>query len=177
MLLRKTYRFEASHVLPKHPGKCSRLHGHSWVLHVETEGQVNPATGFVMDYAEMSAVVKPLIEKLDHRHLGAWCVYGKDRDPEGDQTLLAEIWGDDDHPFYDTWFVPGLPLDFYPTSENLLFWIGYKLAEIQFRWSKLAIEETCTSYAELKLDEFMVWFSNKYGLPASQAVLEGWMTK
>src|SRR5438034_5141876 len=52
MLLRKTFRFEASHILPKHPGKCSRLHGHSWVLHVSITGPINRDTGFVMDYAD-----------------------------------------------------------------------------------------------------------------------------
>lgn len=69
MLLRKTFRFEASHVLPKHPGKCSRLHGHSWVLHVSIEGTINHDTGFVMDYGDISLVMKPIIESLDHRHL------------------------------------------------------------------------------------------------------------
>jgi len=149
-------------------------------LHVETEGQVNEETGFVMDYAEMSAVVKPLVEKLDHRHLGAWCVFLKDRTKIDDSaisdSLLAEIWGADED-YFSSWKVPGLPLDFYPSSENLLFWIGSQLAEIQFRWSKLALEETCTSYAELGLDEFMVWYTNKNGFPAAQFVLEGWMKK
>jgi 6-pyruvoyl tetrahydropterin synthase/QueD family protein len=178
MMIRKTFRFEASHLLPKHPGKCSRLHGHSFVLHVETEGRVNKETGFVMDYADMSAAVKPLIERLDHRHLGAWAVYQTDREkPTGDSVndyrLLAEIWGDDDG-YYDNWKVPGLPLDFYPSSENILFWIGEQLATAQFKWSKVALEETCTSYCELRLDEFMVYFTNKYGLPAAQFALAEW---
>lgn len=173
MLLRKTYRFEASHLLPKHPGKCSRLHGHSWVLHVETEGQIKEETGFVMDYAEMSVAVKPLIEKLDHRHLGAWAVFAGDRNPEADKSLLAEIWGDP-NTYVETWRVPGLPMDFYPTSENLLYWIGTQLAEVKFPWSKVALEETCTSYAELKLDEFMTWYANKFGLEATAQALLGW---
>lgn len=159
MLLRKMFRFEASHVLPKHPGKCSRLHGHSWVLHVETQGPVNQDTGFVMDYAEISAVVKPLVEKLDHRHLGAWQNLGKFVTLDG---------------YPESWRVPDLPVDFYPSSENLLFWIGEQLCAAQLKWSKVALEETCTSYCELKLDEFMVWFTNKYGLAAAKVALECW---
>lgn len=181
MLLRKLFRFEASHVLPKHPGKCSRLHGHSWVLHVETEGQRNTETGFVMDYADMSAAVKPIVEKLDHRHLGAWCVYLKDRtkieDSSKSNMLLAEIWGMEEKPFaeyFDNWRVPNMSPSFYPTSENLLYWIGEQLAKAQFTWSKVALEETCTSYAELKLDEFMVWYTNIYGLDATQQALAKW---
>ena len=185
-MIRKTFRFEASHLLPKHPGKCSRLHGHSFVLHVETEGRVNQETGFVMDYADMSAAVKPLIERLDHRHLGAWAVYLKDRTGVEDSSiansLLAEIWGHelviDDEPkensYFADWRVPGLPKDFYPSSENILFWIGEQLATAQFKWSKVALEETCTSYCELRLDEFMVYFTNKYGLPAAQFALAEW---
>jgi queuosine biosynthesis protein QueD len=139
MELRKTFRFEASHVLPKHPGKCSRLHGHSWVLHVFVKGPINPETGFVMDYAEISKVVKPLIEDLDHHHLGAWEVW------KGDVAYQIHgnlIWG-----------VPWLPSTFYPSSENLLFVIGLRLVDLD--WSKLALEETCTSYAELTREEFL----------------------
>ena len=158
MLLRKTFRFEASHMLPQHPGKCARLHGHSWVLHVETEGKVNPKTGFVMDYADMSAAIKPLIERLDHRHLGAWT-----------QLFYKPM-----NEKYKDMMVEGMPDDFYPSSENLCFWIAKQLSMKQFRWSKVALEETCTSYCEVKLDEFMVYFTNEYGLPAAQFALAEW---
>lgn len=134
MELTKTFRFEASHVLPHHPGKCSRLHGHSWVLHVSVKGPINRDTGFVMDFADMSAIVKPLIEHLDHHHLGTWS------------------FGDLDDQLVDKWCVYGLPLSFYPTSENLLVWIGLQLSSLA--WSRLAIEETCTSRATLTREEY-----------------------
>jgi len=146
-----------------------------------------------MDYADMSAAVKPIIERLDHRHLGAWCVFLKDRtkieDSSLSNSLIAEIWGHKDvtdgdgnvilptpeeNKYFLDWRVPGLPRDFYPSSENLLFWIAEELSKVQFRWSKVALEETCTSYAELKLDEFMVYFTNKHGLPAAQFALAEW---
>ena len=183
MILRKTFRFEASHVLPKHPGKCSRLHGHSWVLHVETEGERNLETGFVMDYADMSAAVKPIIDRLDHRHLGAWCVFLENREEaknysdSAKRMLLAEIWGHEEGAlgeYFKNWQVPGMPLAFNPTSENLLYWIGEQLALSKFKWSKIALEETCTSYAELRLDEFMKWYGNTYGMPAVAEALSGW---
>ena len=147
MLLRKTFRFEASHILPKHPGKCSRLHGHSWVLHVEVEGPVNKDTGFVMDYADMSSCVKPLIERLDHRHFGSW------------GHILTDVNQLEDPDHHNNWFVPGLPISFYPSSENLLYWIGKQLDTLA--WTKLALEETCTSYAELSREEFTLASSNK----------------
>jgi len=34
----KEFCFEAAHILPKHNGKCSRLHGHSWLARVYVKG-------------------------------------------------------------------------------------------------------------------------------------------
>lgn len=135
MELTKTFRFEASHVLPKHPGKCSRLHGHSWVLHVSVNGPIDPLTGFVMDFADMSKAVKELVERLDHRHLGQW-----------EKTY----WPSSE---FQRWSVVNLPFDFYPTSENLLVWIGLQLKSV-LPWSTLSIEETCTSRATLTREEY-----------------------
>lgn len=72
--LMKEFRFEASHLLPHHDGKCARLHGHSWVGRVYVRGseliQEGPKTGMVRDYADISAPVKAMVEQhLDHRHL------------------------------------------------------------------------------------------------------------
>lgn len=141
MELRKTFRFEASHILPKHPGKCSRLHGHSWVLHVFVNGKVNKETGFVMDYADISAAVKPLIENLDHKHLGQWLT-DDNKMPIGMSEDCSCA----------SWTVPEMKLRFYPSSENLLIWIGQQLNTLP--WHKLALEETCTSYCELTRIEF-----------------------
>ena len=154
MELRKTFRFEASHILPKHPGKCSRLHGHSWVLHVSVNGTVNPETGFVQDFADISKVVQPIVEALDHRHLGTWNIpwTGLDLSPN---TILD---------YWTQWAVGSLPVSFYPSSENLLWWIAGQLGPLDVYtplgkflhsfWSKVAIEETCTSYAELSRKEY-----------------------
>ena len=142
MLIRKTFKFEASHILPKHKGKCSRLHGHSWVLHVFVQGPIDPSTNFVMDYGEISEAVKPLIENLDHRHLGQWVTEDK-KIPIGMDGELSVA----------NWAVPDMPITFYPSSENILVWIGTQLWD-KINWSKLALEETCTSYCELTRDEF-----------------------
>lgn len=72
--LEKSFTFEAAHQLPEHDGKCQRLHGHSWRMTVIVRGhQVSsegPKTGMVMDYGDIPAVVKPLVEEfLDHHFL------------------------------------------------------------------------------------------------------------
>jgi len=60
-------------VLPNPPGKCSRLHGHSYRLDVALEGPLQadgPAAGMVEDFEVVSRVVKAaVIAELDHRSL------------------------------------------------------------------------------------------------------------
>jgi 6-pyruvoyltetrahydropterin/6-carboxytetrahydropterin synthase len=65
----RRYRFEAAHQLPWHPGKCRRLHGHSYVLEIRVSGGLDER-GVVMDFAEVDAVVdKHVLEVLDHADL------------------------------------------------------------------------------------------------------------
>jgi 6-pyruvoyltetrahydropterin/6-carboxytetrahydropterin synthase len=71
----KQFRFEAHHKLPWHDGQCARDHGHSYRLDVEVAGPVHPddgtsEAGMVMDFANLKAVVQPLVDALlDHRSL------------------------------------------------------------------------------------------------------------
>jgi 6-pyruvoyltetrahydropterin/6-carboxytetrahydropterin synthase len=71
MELRKTFQFEAAHLLPRLPKthKCRRLHGHSFKVEIVVAGDCDPQLGWVMDYADIKAAFKPLWEKLDHRYL------------------------------------------------------------------------------------------------------------
>ena len=71
MELRKTFQFEAAHLLPRLPKahKCRRLHGHSFKVEIAVAGDCDPKLGWLMDYAELSVAFKPLWEKLDHRYL------------------------------------------------------------------------------------------------------------
>lgn len=72
--IRKQFTFEASHVLPEHQGKCSRLHGHSYLFEVEVSGPImeeaGSARGMVVDFGDLSAHVDySILANLDHRHL------------------------------------------------------------------------------------------------------------
>jgi 6-pyruvoyltetrahydropterin/6-carboxytetrahydropterin synthase len=73
MRVRKQFAFEAAHVLPHHPGKCSRLHGHSYRLDVAVDGPLQasgPARGMVEDFDAIAAIVKrEIVAKLDHASL------------------------------------------------------------------------------------------------------------
>ncbi len=86
----KDIRFEASHRLPNLPDghKCARLHGHSYKISVEVEGEVDPVSGWVMDYAEIAEAFRPLREQLDHHYLNE--IEGLENPTS--ENLAAWIW-------------------------------------------------------------------------------------
>ncbi len=67
----KEFGFEAAHRLPNVPEghKCARLHGHSFRVEVHVRGELEPRLGWVMDFADLKAAVKPVIAELDHYYL------------------------------------------------------------------------------------------------------------
>ena len=69
--LRKTFQFEAAHLLPRLPRthKCRRLHGHSFQVEIVVSGPTDRKLGWVMDYADITAAFRPLWKRLDHRFL------------------------------------------------------------------------------------------------------------
>jgi 6-pyruvoyltetrahydropterin/6-carboxytetrahydropterin synthase len=53
-------------------GGCANpnWHGHNYQLRVTVEGQVNPETGFVIDFRDLKSLVDSrVIDDLDHRNL------------------------------------------------------------------------------------------------------------
>ena len=51
-------------------GKCANVHGHNYVLEVVVAGEVQQATGYVMDLKQLSDVIhRRVIEDVDHRNL------------------------------------------------------------------------------------------------------------
>lgn len=72
--LEKTFRFESGHCLQHHDGKCKDPHGHSYILGVsltsDTLVPTGPKKNMVLDFADISAIVKPMIEAyFDHKWL------------------------------------------------------------------------------------------------------------
>jgi 6-pyruvoyltetrahydropterin/6-carboxytetrahydropterin synthase len=69
--LRKTFQFEAAHLLPHLPRnhKCRRLHGHSFKVELVVAGDCDPKLGWLIDYADISDAFKPLWQRLDHFYL------------------------------------------------------------------------------------------------------------
>ena len=71
MEIYKEFTFEAAHLLPNVPEghKCGRLHGHSFLVQVHIAGEIDPLTGWIMDFAQLKAAFKPIYNRLDHYYL------------------------------------------------------------------------------------------------------------
>jgi len=85
------FSFEAAHRLPNVAAdhKCARLHGHSFRAEVHVGGDVDVATGWVMDFADIRAACEPLRLALDHHYLNE--IHGLENPTS--EVLAQWIWG------------------------------------------------------------------------------------
>lgn len=60
-------RFSACHFIPRHE-KCSRLHGHSYIVRLRMEGDIGEE-GMIMDFVILKRTLKKIIDEVDHRTL------------------------------------------------------------------------------------------------------------
>ncbi len=58
------FRFSAAHRLPRHPGRCFRMHGHDYRLEVVVSGAPEGRSGRVIDFFVVERVVKPIVAEL-----------------------------------------------------------------------------------------------------------------
>lgn len=63
------------HRLPDHFGNCKNIHGHSYKMIVEFEGELNN-NEMIIDFYDVDKIIKPLIDRLDH----AFMVNKNDKD-------------------------------------------------------------------------------------------------
>ncbi len=64
---RSNIRFSACHMLLRHD-KCSRLHGHSYAIHLKIEGDLDE-NHMLADFGNIKKVLRKLADELDHRTL------------------------------------------------------------------------------------------------------------
>lgn len=71
MKITQAFSFEAAHRLPRVPEthRCHRMHGHSYRVELRLDGEVDPVSGFVVDFFDVEAAFAPLLERLDHHCL------------------------------------------------------------------------------------------------------------
>jgi 6-pyruvoyltetrahydropterin/6-carboxytetrahydropterin synthase len=63
------YSFAAGHALRGYKGKCENVHGHNYKVQVTVAGEQLNSIGLLMDFVDLRAWIKALVERLDHRFL------------------------------------------------------------------------------------------------------------
>lgn len=72
-------------------GPCNHpnYHGHNYEMDIEVEGAIDPATGFVVDVAELERLFQEEIHAvLDHRNLNLDVPWFRDRNPTAEQIAV-----------------------------------------------------------------------------------------
>jgi 6-pyruvoyltetrahydropterin/6-carboxytetrahydropterin synthase len=63
------YSFAAGHALRGYKGKCENVHGHNYTVRVTVAGEKLNSIGLLMDFVDLRAAIRSLVERLDHRFM------------------------------------------------------------------------------------------------------------
>ncbi len=132
----KEFRWEMGHRLPYHTEGCQNLHGHSYRLEVALTGATD-SSGMVMDFGDMSALLKPTLLRLDHSFM---------------------VWEEDEHVlhFLESTGLKRTVVPFHSTAENIVAWLGASLSDSlrdhpRLQRLQLTLFETVTSSARTEI--------------------------
>ena len=69
--LKQHFQIESARFLPHLPSShpCSRMHGHSFKIILTLVGPLDGKIGWVIDYNDIQAKMKPLLSQIDHHVL------------------------------------------------------------------------------------------------------------
>ena len=76
-------QFAAAHRLENFKGKCESLHGHNWKVEVFLVGKNLDGAGLLMDFGEVKARTKQVLEEIDHKYLNELAAF-QDRNPSSE---------------------------------------------------------------------------------------------
>jgi 6-pyruvoyltetrahydropterin/6-carboxytetrahydropterin synthase len=71
------YSFAAGHALRGYKGKCENVHGHNYRVRVTIAGEQLNSIGLLVDFVDVRAAIKSLVEPLDHRFLNDLAPFDK----------------------------------------------------------------------------------------------------
>jgi 6-pyruvoyltetrahydropterin/6-carboxytetrahydropterin synthase len=86
--------FSAAHFLTLPGHLCERLHGHNYRVAIRVEGTVDPATGFLVDFAVLKQALKALIKPMDHKVLVPTANPSLTIREEGERLVVDYTWRD-----------------------------------------------------------------------------------
>lgn len=124
MKISKEFRWEMGHRIPFHQGPCRNVHGHSYRMFVELEGEpLN--TGMIMDFSDLNLLIKPILQEFDHSFLCS----------EDDKELIE---------FLKKMGLKHTIVKYYATVENIC-------KDLFERIKKKIIEENCSNIKRLTI--------------------------
>jgi len=132
MKIAKEFRWEMGHRLPEHFGLCKNIHGHSYKMIVEFEGDLDK-NQMVIDYYDVEKFINPVIEKLDHSFMVT----------KDDKKVLE---------FLENMKSKKVVVDFNSTAENICTYLVSEIKKCQLPSNissvKVRVYETQFDYAE-----------------------------
>ncbi|MCH6574551.1 MAG: 6-carboxytetrahydropterin synthase [Bacteroidetes bacterium] len=135
MKIAKEFHWEMGHRLPEHFGLCKNIHGHSYKMIVEFEGELDEQ-GMVIDFYEVEKIVNPIIEKLDHAFMVK----------DDDEITLG---------FLNKLNSKKVKVSFFTTVENICKFISTKILNSKLPNNisgvRVRVYETTKDYAEEKV--------------------------
>lgn len=75
-------------------GKCSNplWHGHNYEIFITVKGEIDPATGFLVNFRDLSQIITTfIIDRVDHKNLNLEVDFMKDKQVSTENLAIA-IW-------------------------------------------------------------------------------------
>lgn len=120
--------FDSAHFTEGITEKCKNLHGHTFTVDIEVEGEINGETGMVVDFGEVKSAAKETLEDWDHKIIV----------PKGKRDMI-EIGG----PFNCQLKI----IEGEPTTENIANEIAKEISKKLDRPTKVKVYEGKRNYA------------------------------
>jgi len=132
MKIAKEFRWEMGHRLPEHFGQCKNIHGHSYKMLVEFDGELNKDE-MIIDYYDVEKIINPIIEKLDHSFMVN----------KNDKVVLE---------FLEKMNSKKVVVNFQSTAENICLYLLNEIKKANFPSNvnevRVRVYETSYDYAE-----------------------------
>ena len=136
MKVAKEFHWEMGHRLPEHFGLCKNIHGHSYKMIVEFEGDLNEQE-MVIDFYDVEKIVSPIVKVLDHAFM-----------VKDDDKLTLE--------FLEKLNSKKVVVNFFSTVENICNYISGKIISANLpeniKSIIVRVYETAGDYAEIKVN-------------------------
>jgi len=135
MKIAKEFHWEMGHRLPEHFGLCKNIHGHSYKMIIEFEGELDEQ-GMVIDFYDVEKIIAPIIDELDHAFM-----------VKDDDKLTLE--------FLEKLNSKKVVVNFFATVENICKYISDKIIKSnlpkKIKFIIVRVYETVEDYAEEKV--------------------------